>query len=234
MRNRAARALAFPLEDRRWLPKLIIGGSVGLLLEALFVALGFLLTWEFAPAGSLLAQAANFPALGFALATFQDALTTPRSDVMPSWKHWPTLCAKGVLLFVLIMVYEIVPLLFVISGLGLLVKGGTVLILGMVLVTLGILAGITIGFFLPMSIARYLLEHRLEAALHPVANWSRIRKVLAEYVIAYLLSISVFILAGLVGAIPTLGAVVWPFLTFYLLVAGAHLFGVVCSDAGGA
>lgn len=232
MRNRAARALAFPLEDRKWLPKLLIGGSVGLLLEALFVALGFLLTWELAPAGSLLAQAANFPVLGFTLATFQGALAVPQADVMPSWRQWPTLCAKGLLLFVLTMAYEIVPILFVISGFGLLVKGGAVLVLGVVLIMFGMLAGITAGFFLPMSIARYLLERRLEAALHPMAGWSRIRKVLAEYVAAYLLSIGLFMVAGLIGAIPTLGVVLWPFLTFYLLLAGAHLFGGVCSDMG--
>jgi len=233
LHNRAARALAFPLGDRQWLPKLIVGGSVGLLLEALFVALGFLLTGELDLDESLLAQAANFPALGFALATFQGALTAPHADVMPSWRQWPTLCVKGLLLFVITMAYEIVPLLFVISGFGLWVKGGTVLVLGGVLIMLGMLTGITIGFFLPMGIARYLSDRRLEAALHPLASWSRIRNVLPEYGAAYLLSIGLLIAAGLIGAIPTLGAFVWPFLTFYLLVASARLFGEVCSDAEG-
>lgn len=232
MRNRVARALAFPLEDRNWLSKLVIGGSVGLLLEAFFVALGFLLTWEFALAGSLLAQAANFPALGFALAIFQGALAVPQTDGMPSWRQWPTLCAKGLLLFVLGMAYEIVPLLFVISGLGLLVRGGAALVLGVVLMLLGMLVGITAGFFLPMGIARYLLERRLEAAFAPAAAWSKIRKALPEYAAAYLLSVGSFIVAGLIGTIPALGALLWPFLTFYLLVAGARLFGGVCSGGG--
>lgn len=232
MRNRVARALAFPLEDRRWLPKLAIGGSIGLLLEALFVAVGFLLSGEFTLTGSLLAQAANFPALGFALLTFQGALATPQADSMPSWKQWPTLSAKGLLLFVLVMAYEIVPLLFIISGFGLLLKGGAALVLGVVLIMLGILTGITVGFFLPMGIACYLLERRLEAALHPIAVWHRIRHVLAEYMGAYLLSLGLVIVAGLVGAIPALGVLLWPFLTFYLLAAGARLFGEVCLDAG--
>ncbi|MDE2484757.1 MAG: DUF4013 domain-containing protein [candidate division NC10 bacterium] len=227
-----AKALAFPLEDRKWLPKLVIGGGVGLLLETLFVALGFLLTRELAPAGSLVAQAANFPALGFALVTFQGALAVPQADAMPSWNRWSTLCAKGLLLFVLAMAYEIVPLLFVISGFGLLVRGGAALVLGVVLIMLGTLAGITVGFFLPMGVARYLLERRLEAALHPAIVWLRIRTVLTEYVEAYLLSIGLFIVAGLIGAIPALGLLLWPFLTFYLLVAGARLFGGVCAGAG--
>ncbi|CBE70029.1 MAG: DUF4013 domain-containing protein [Candidatus Methylomirabilis oxygeniifera] len=232
MLNRAAQALAFPLEDRRWLSKIAIGGSVGLILEALFVAVGFLLTREFALAGSLLAPAVNFPVLGFALATFQGALAVPQADSLPPWSRWSTLCAKGLLLFMLALAYEIVPFLFVISGFGLLVRGGVALNLGLVLMLLGTLTGITAGFFLPMGVAYYLKEQRLEAVLHPAVVWLRIRKVLTEYVEAYLLCLGSFIVAGLIGAIPILGLLVWPFLTFYLLVAGARLFGAICSDAG--
>jgi hypothetical protein len=194
------------------------------------VAVGFLLTREFALAGSLLAPAANFPVLGFALVVFRDALTAPQAESLPQWKQWQVFCAKGLLLFVLVLAYEIVPLLFVISGFGLLVKGGLALSLGLVLMLLGMLIGITAGFFLPMGVACYLEERRLDAVLHPAAVWLRIRKVLAEYVEAYLLSIGSFIVTGLIGAIPVLGALLWPFLTFYLLVAGARLFGGVCSS----
>lgn len=232
MLNRAAKALIFPLEDRKCLTKIAIGGGIGLLLETLFVTLSFLLTREFAPAGSLLAQAANFPALGFALATFQGALAVPQADSLPPWKPWPSLCVKGLLLFALALVYEIAPVLFLVSGFGLLVKGGTKLVLGIVLIMVGMLAGITAGFFLPMGIARYLSERRLEAALHPAIVWLRIRKVLTEYAEAYLLSLGSFIIAGLIGAIPVLGLLLWPFVTFYLFVAGARLFGGICSGAG--
>ena len=232
MLNRAAKAMAFPLGDRRWLPKIVIGGAVGLLLETLFVILGFLLTQEFALAGSLLAPAVNFPVLGFTLATFQGAMATPPAELLPSWSRWSTFCVKGLLLFVLVLAYEIVPLLFIISGFGLLVGGSVALTLGVVLMLLGMLIGITAGFFLPMGVARYLKEHRLEAVLHPTVVWLRIRKVLTEYVEAYLLSLGSFIVAGLIGAIPIVGLVLWPFLTFYLLVVGARLFGDVCSSEG--
>jgi hypothetical protein len=230
--NRAAKALAFPLGDRRWLPKIVIGGSIGLLLEVLFVTLGFLLTQEFALAGSLLAPAANFPVLGFTLATFQGALAVPQDEALPSWSQWSTFCARGLLLFVFILVYEIVPLLFIVSGFGLMVRGGIALNLGIVLMLLGMLLGITAGFFLPMGVAHYLKERRLEAVLHPTVVWLRIRKVLTEYVEAYLLSLGSLIVAGLIGAIPMVGLLVWPFLTFYLLVTGARLFGAICSSAG--
>jgi hypothetical protein len=105
------------------------------------------------------------------------------------------------------------------------------LVLGLVMMLLGMVAGLMLGFFLPMAVARYLVERRVEAAFNPVAVWSRISKVLAEYVAAYLLSIGSFIVAGLVGTIPYLGVLAWPFLTFYLMVACARLFGGVCSGA---
>lgn len=232
MLNRAAKAMTFPLGDRRWLPKIVIGGSIGLLLEVVFVTLGFLLTREFALAGSLLAPAANFPMLGFTLATFQGALAIPQDEVLPSWSRWSTFCATGLLLFVLVLAYEIVPFLFIVSGFGLLARGGIALNLGVVLMLLGMLLGITAGFFLPMGVAHYLKERRLEAVLHPTVVWLRIRKVLTEYVEAYLLSLGSLIVAGLIGAIPMVGLLVWPFLTFYLLVTGARLFGAICSSAG--
>ena len=55
--------------------------------------------------------------------------------------------------------------------------------------------------------------------------------MLPEYVAAYLLSIGSFIVAGLVGAVPYVGVLAWPFLTFYLMVASVRLFGEVCSGA---
>jgi len=231
IRNRAARALAFPLEDRDWLPKIAIGGAVGLALEALFVGFGYLFTRELAFEVSPLAQAANFPSLGFVLLVFQGALTAPQADAMPEWRRWPGLCLQGLVLFVLGLGYGIVPLLLIIVGFGLLVRWEVALVLGLVMMLLGMFAGLTLGFFLPMAVARYLVEGRVEAAFNPVAVWSRITKALAEYMAAYLLTIGSFIVAGLVGSIPYLGVLAWPFLTFYLLVACARLFGGVCSGA---
>ena len=121
--------------------------------------------------------------------------------------------------------------LLIISGLGLLVRGGVALVLGLVMMLLGMLAGLMLGFFLPMAAARYLEERRVEAAFHPVLVWASIRKVLAEYLAAYLFGIASFIVVGLIGVVPYLGALAWPFLTFYLLVVGARLFGGVCSGA---
>ena len=232
MREAVAQAAVFPLEDREWLPKIFIGGAIGLALEGLFVVSGFLLSRELALEISPLAQAGNFPALGFVLQVFKGALAAPQAHRMPDWRRWPALSLQGLLFFILVMSYGAIPLLLVISGLGLLMRGGVELALGLAMMLLGMLAGLTLGFFLPMGVARYLEERRVEAAFHPARVWSRIRRVLADYVAAYLICIGSFIVIGLVGAVPLLGVVVWPFVTFYLMVAGARLFGGVCSGAG--
>ncbi|MEK6716746.1 MAG: DUF4013 domain-containing protein, partial [candidate division NC10 bacterium] len=108
---------------------------------------------------------------------------------------------------------------------------GILLFLGMVLMVLGVLAGVFMLFFLPMALARYLAERRIEAAFHPAILWEGINAVLAEYVATYLLSIGSYILASLIAAIPYLGGLIWPFLWFYLMLVQARLFGEICAKA---
>jgi hypothetical protein len=232
MRDRVARALGFPFQDTEWLSKIGIGGGVGLAAQALFVAVGFLLSRELALEASPLALLVNFPVLGFVLQVFRGALNVPRADAMPEWKRWPRLFLAGLLVFVLGLGYGALPLLLIIWGSSLLVRGGAALVSGLVMMLLGLLAGLTLGFFIPMAVARYLEQRRLEAALHPIVVWAGIRRVLAEYLAAYLLGIGSFIVVGLVGAVPYLGPLAWPFVAFYLLVAGARLFGEICAPAG--
>jgi hypothetical protein len=101
----------------------------------------------------------------------------------------------------------------------------------MVLMVLGVLAGLFILFFLPMALASHLIQNRVEVAFHPGILWDGINAVLAEYAASYLLSIGSIILAGLAAAIPYLGPLVWPFLWFYLMLMQAKLFGDICAKA---
>jgi len=228
MRERVTRALVFPFQDPAWLAKIGIGGAAGLLVEALFVAIGFLASREVALEASPVALVCNFPALGFALRVFQGAVGNPQAKTMPEWSRWPALCLSGLVAFALGLAYGIGPLVLVIAGLTFLLRGGPAFVLGVTLMLLGMLAGVTLGFFLPMAVAKYLAERRIDAAFHLVAIWQAIRQVLAEYLAAYLLAIGALVVVGLIGVIPLLGATAWPFLAFYLMVVGARLFGGVC------
>jgi small basic protein len=220
----------FPLRGADWPRKLLIGGATGLLLELVFVGLAYLVSEEAAFGIAPLAVAVNLPAIGYVVRVYAAALRRDAAD-LPEWEGWPGLFAGGLVVFSIGLAYGIIPLLFLLIGLGLLVKGGIILFLGMVLMVLGVLAGMFTLFFVPIGLAGYLARRRLEAAFHPATLWGGINAVLTEYVPTYVLSVGLFIAAGMLAAVPYLGPIIWPFLWFYLLLFQARLFGDICGKA---
>ncbi len=230
MQLRIRASARFPLAGVDWPRKLLMGGATGLLLELAFVGLAYLASEEAAFGIAPLVVGLNFPALGYILQVYRGTLLW-EVGALPEWENWPALLRNGLAAFAVGLAYGVVPLLLLLVGLGLLVKGGILLFLGMVLMVLGVLAGVFMLFFLPMALARYLAERRIEAAFHPAILWEGINAVLAEYVATYLLSIGSYILASLIAAIPYLGGLIWPFLWFYLMLVQARLFGEICAKA---
>jgi hypothetical protein len=230
MQLRIRTSARFPLEGVDWQRKLLLGGATGVLLELLFVGLAYLASEEAAFGIAPLVVGLNFPALGYILEVYRGTLLW-EVGALPEWENWPGLLRSGLATFMVGLAYGVVPLLLLLLGLGLLVKGGILLFLGMVLMVLGVLAGVFMLFFLPMALARYLVQRRIEVAFHPGILWEGINAVLAEYVATYLLSVGCYILAGLTAAIPYLGPLVWPFLWFYLMLVQARLFGEICAKA---
>jgi len=230
MRVRILASVRFPLEGAGWPRKLLIGGATGLLFELVFVGLAYLASEEAAFGIAPLAVLVNLSAVGYALRVFSGTL---RWEVaaLPEWENWTDLFYSGLVGFIIALMYGMVPLVLLLVGLGLLVKGGILLFLGMVMMVLGVLAGVFTLFFFPMAMAHYISQRRLEAAFHPGMLWEGINGVLAEYVATYLFSVGLYILGGLVAAIPYVGAISWPFLWFYLLLVQARLFGEICAKA---
>lgn len=220
----------FPLGGVDWPRKLLIGGGTGFLLELIFVGLAYLASEEAAFGIAPLAVIVNLPAIGYVVRAYEGALRRDAAD-LPEWDGWPGLFAGGLIVFAIGLTYGIIPLLLLLFGLGLLVKGGIILFLGMVLMVLGVLAGMFTLFFVPIALAGYLARRRLEAAFHPVILWDGINAVLTEYVPTYVLSVGLFIAGGMVAAIPYFGPIIWPFLWFYLLLVQARLFGEICGKA---
>jgi hypothetical protein len=220
----------FPLGGVDWPRKLLIGGATGLLLELVFVGLAYLASEEAAFGIAPLAVIVNLPAIGYVVRAYEGVL---RRDVaeLPEWEGWPGLFSGGLVVFSIGLAYGIIPLLLLLIGLGFLVKGGIILFLGMVLMVLGVLAGMFTLFFVPIGLAGYLARRRLEAAFHPVMLWGGINEILTEYVPTYVLSVGLFIAGGMLAAIPYLGPLIWPFLWFYLLLVQARLFGEICGKA---
>ena len=230
MQLRIRDAARFPLEGADWPRNLFLGGATGLLLELIFVGLAYLVTEEAAFGIAPLVVGLNFPAVGYILQVYRGALLS-ETRALPEWTSWASLLRSGLVGFAIGLVYGLIPLLLLMVGLGLFVRGGVLLLVGFVFIVLGVLAGVFVMFFFPMALARYLEQRRIEAAFHPGILWGGISLVLAEYVAAYLLSIGGYLLASLVTVIPYLGGLIWPFLWFYLMLAQARLFGGICAKA---
>jgi len=228
MQLRIRASLRFPVEGADWGRKLFLGGGTGLLLELVFVGVAYLLTDEIGFGVAPLVVFLNFPAVGYVLRIFRGTLRW-ETGALPEWDDWPALIRGGLTVLVVVLAYGIIPLLILLLGLNLLVRGGIILFLGMVLMVLGLLAGLFVLFFLPMALAHFLTQRRLEAAFHPSLLWDGINSVLAEYVAAYLMSVASYILAGLLVVVPYLGLLVSPFALYYLMVVQARLFGEICS-----
>lgn len=228
MQIRIRASARFPLEGADWGRKLFLGGGTGLLLELIFVGIAYALTDEVAFGVAPLVVLLNFPAAGYVLRVLRGTLRWEVGS-MPEWDDWPELMRGGLSLFVVALVYGILPLFLLLLGLNLIVQGGIILFLGMVLMVLGVLAGVFVLFFLPMALAHFLAKRRLEAAFHPGLLWDGINSVLAEYVATYLMSVAAFILAALLAAVPYLGPLLWPFVFFYLMLVQARLFGEICA-----
>lgn len=228
MRLRIRAALVFPIAGADWPRKMLLGGATGLILEAFFLGFTHLASGEAAFNVAPLVVFLNLPALGYALSVYAGTLRWEVANP-PEWTGWFRLIRIGLVGFLIALVYEVIPLVLLLFGLGLLIKGGILLFFGMVLMVLGVLAGVFSLFFLPMGLARHFVQKRLEAAFHPGVLWEGINTVLPEYVATYFLCVGLSILAGLVAVIPYVGGLVWPFLWFYLLLAQARLFGEVCA-----
>lgn len=228
MQIRVRASLRFPLEGSEWARKLLLGGATGLLLELVFVGLAYLLTEEVAFGVAPLVVLLNFPAIGYVLTVYQGTLRW-EDAILPEWEDWTALFRRGLGAMAVVAAYGLVPLLILLLGLNLLIRGGILLFLGMVLMVLGVLASIFVGFFLPVALAQLLVSRRLEAAFHPGTLWGSISTILGEYVATYVLGLGAFILAALVAAVPYLGPILWPFACFYIWLVLARLYGEICA-----
>lgn len=230
MRARLQAALWFPFSRPGWPRKFAIGAATSLGFEALFAVLGYLAGGEVGVGVSPLAVAVNFPLLGYALGVFRAGLAGKPPE-LPDWERWPDLVKTGLLLALVGLGYGLVPLLMLLVGLNLLVRGGLLLSTALALIILSLALALSILFFFPMGVARYLTEERIEAAFRPASLWAGIDRVLGEYVGLYALTVASHVVAGVVASIPLAGPLATAVLAFYLFVVLARLYGETCGRA---
>jgi hypothetical protein len=201
-------AVRYPTRSDSWIKTVLIGGILiflGFLLVPLFLVYGYIVR-------SIGAVLADDPS-------------------PPEFDEWGELFVDGALAWIISIVYLLVPLLvagFTIGGSIAAVATGSEI--GAAAGAGGLLVGLTIstilslafGYLAVVAIVNFAREGQFGAAF----DLDVIKTVALDrdYAIAWLVSVGVFLIAGVVSSIPFVGWIITPFVSFYAAIVAADLW----------
>lgn len=201
-------AVRYPTRSDSWIKTVLIGGILiflGFLLVPLFLVYGYIVR-----------------SIGVVLA---DDPSPPEFD------EWGELFVDGALAWIISIVYLLVPLLvagFTVGGSIAAVATGSEI--GAAAGAGGLLVGLTIstilslafGYLAVVAIVNFAREGQFGAAF----DLDVIKTVALDrdYAIAWLVSVGVFLIAGVVSSIPFVGWIITPFVSFYAAIVAADLW----------
>ena len=201
-------AVRYPTRSDSWIKTVLIGGILiffGFLLVPLFLVYGY-----------------TVRSIGAVLA---DDPSPPEFD------EWGELFVDGALAWIISIVYLLVPLLvagFTIGGSIAAVATGSEI--GAAAGAGGLLVGLTIstilslafGYLTVVAVVNFARERQFGAAF----DLDVIKTVALDrdYAIAWLVSVGVFLIAGVVSSIPFVGWIITPFVSFYAAIVAADLW----------
>lgn len=205
-------------DSEDWIRTVVVGG-----LLALF---GFLLV----PA---------FLVMGYLMRVLR---ATMRGDEdPPAFDDWGDLAVDGLKAFVVTVVYSFVPGVVMAAafafGFAGFASGGDAAALagGLVLLVGGLVAallGLAAAYVVPAALLNYAEENRLGAgfAFGEIYATLTDRAYATAFGYAFVVLLGAGVLAGLLNAVPFLGAVASAFLGFYASVMAAYLFGTTYAE----
>jgi hypothetical protein len=215
------RALTYPTNADDWVKSLLIGGVLTL-LAVLVVPLFFL--------------------YGYLIRVLRSGMDEAAEP--PSFDDWGTLLREGVVAFVVLLIYQLVPLLVAavtvggsLAALGTGSEvGGAVGVVGLVAgLALSALVALAFGYLTLIALANYAHVGSFGAAF----DVSVLRAVAVDgaYAVPWLYGVGVLIgatvVSGVLGLVPLLGAIAGAFVTFYGQVVAAWFWGKGFADATG-
>jgi hypothetical protein len=201
----------FPTKDTEWIIKVLIGGIIALI------------------------PIVNFLAFGYYLKVMKGAIEG--NPAMPKWEDWGGLFINGLKVFIIELVYMIIPLLVIGISVGGAVltalSGGAMeqdLFMGAMATAIGgaligILLVILFGLLVPMAVAMFAKEGSIGAAFRVGEVLSRIKSVLGDYITVYIVLILLVFILGILTQIPVLGFLIWMFGSFYVIAVAYNMFG---------
>jgi hypothetical protein len=217
-------AFTYMFDDQDWIKKIAIGGGitlVALILTPILIGLALFL-----------------PLSGYMLETLKN-VRDGRPTPLPEWVNFGDLFSKGLMIFVIYLVYNIPAILFsCISG-GISaatanpdIDQDVVAMLGIVSACascLQVIVSLIGNALLPAAIIRYAEFGSLGAAFQFGEIFNFIRNNIGDYIIVVLLSW----VAGLIAAFGLILCVIGVFFTgFWSILVTANLYGQLARKAG--
>lgn len=217
-------AFTYMFDDQDWIKKIAIGGGitlVALILTPILIGLALFL-----------------PLSGYMLETLKN-VRDGRPTPLPEWTNFGDLFSKGLMIFVIYLVYNIPSILFscISGGINVAVANpdmnqDVVATLGIVSVCvscLQIILSLLGNALLPAAIIRYAEYGSLGAAFQFGEIFNFIRNNIGDYIIVVLLSW----VAGLLAAFGVILCIIGVFFTgFWSILVTANLYGQLARKTG--
>ncbi len=204
----------FPAKDSEWIVKVLIGGILGIM------------------------PIVNFISYGYSVKVMKGAIGG--NPGMPKWDDWGDLFVKGLMVFIIELIYMIIPVLIIVISVG-----GALMALftgnfnAFAVAMAGAMGGVLIGlilaliaaFLLPMALAMYVKEDSIGAAFRVGELLSRIKSVIGDYIVVYIVVIVMGIILGILNIIPILGFLLLIFGSFYIMATAFNMFGKIYTQS---
>lgn len=206
--------LKYPAGDQEWVVKTVIGAVLNLIPIVNFLAAGYLL------------EVTRMGAEG--------------REGLPVWENWGDKFINGLLVFVISLIYMLIPMIIMglggFSGMAGFMRHGYegygMAGFGFMMV-LGTILALVIGFFMPMALTHFAVTGNFGAAFEFSTILERIKAVFGSYLVTFVLFIVLVIVISMVlGIIPVLGVLISLFVNFYLSMAFFYQFGRLYTEAG--
>ena len=215
-------AFTFAFDDQDWIKKLAIGGVILLFAVPLSIV--------------LVGLALFLPVFGYMLEVIKnvrDGQPTP----LPEWDDFGSLFSKGLMVFVIVLAYNIPAILVACASAGVNLGvdqvdsdvAGSLAFAVICLNCVQVILSIGASLLFPAGIIRYARQDTLAAAFQFREIFKLIRENIGDYVIAVLLSWVAGLVAGLGIIICGIGIF---FTYFWSLLVSANLYGQFARKAG--
>lgn len=206
--------IKFPSTNRDWVKKVLIGGILNIV------------------------PIVNFLSSGYNLKVMKNGIEG--KSEMPEWEDWSGLFIRGLIAFIISLVYLIIPIIVLLISVGGIIfavlsaaiSGDMSMAIGAIGgavggILIGLVLMLILGFLIPMALGMYIKEDSIGAAFRFTEVLSRIRSVFGDYLTVYIVLIVLWFILGLFGSVPILGIFIIIFGGFYIGVIGANMFGKV-------